>query len=189
MTVRGEAYDARFEQLAREGRYLHGEADLVGALLADPLGAPRGPVLDAGCGTGRVAVELARRGISVTGVDVDPQMLAAARSKAPDLSWLEEDLAGLRMDPAFPLVVAAGNVMIFVERAMVGAVVANLAGALVAGGLLVAGFQLDGRLELDDYDAHCADAGLVRWARFATWERAPFDDGPYAVSIHRLERR
>jgi SAM-dependent methyltransferase len=189
VTVRGEAYDARFEQLAREGCYLHGEADLLGALLADPLGTPGGPVLDAGCGTGRVAVELARRGVSVTGVDVDPQMLDAARSKAPDMTWLEGDLSRLRLDPAFPLVVAAGNVMIFVERGRVGAVVANLAGALVAGGLLVAGFQLDGRLDLDDYDTHCADAGLVRWARYATWERAPFDDGPYAVSVHRLERR
>ena len=35
-------------------------------------------VLDAWCGTGRVAVELARRGVRVVGVDVDASMLATA---------------------------------------------------------------------------------------------------------------
>jgi hypothetical protein len=121
-------------------------------------------------------------------VDVDHQMLEAARAKAPGLAWLEEDLARLHLGPAFALAVAAGNVMIFVERQHLGAVVACLAGALVPGGVLVAGFQLDGRVALDDYDALCADAGLEPWARYATWARDPFDGGPYAVSVHRLGR-
>ena len=42
-------------------------------------------VLDAGCGTGRVAIELARRGIEVVGVDADPDMLERARRRAPQL--------------------------------------------------------------------------------------------------------
>jgi SAM-dependent methyltransferase len=185
VTLRGEAYDARFEQLAREGRYLHGEADLVCALLDDPLGAAGGPVLDAGCGTGRVAIELAGRAVVVTGTDVDRQMLEAARAKAPALPWIEADLARKRFDPSFVLVVAAGNVMIFLEQGTVGPVVANLAGALLAGGLLVAGFQLDGRLSLEDYDAACVAAGLEPFARYATWERDRFEGGGYAVSVHR----
>lgn len=52
-------------------------------------------VLDAGCGTGRVARELAQRGVAVVGVDVDAQMLATARAKAPELVWIEHDLASL----------------------------------------------------------------------------------------------
>src|SRR5712675_2074900 len=38
--------------------------------------------LDAGCGTGFLSLELARRGHRVTGVDFAPAMLAAARRKA-----------------------------------------------------------------------------------------------------------
>lgn len=41
----------------------------------------RGPVLDAGCGTGNNAVLLAQRGMSVTGVDISDKMLQVARSK------------------------------------------------------------------------------------------------------------
>ena len=40
-----------------------------------------GPVLEAGCGTGRVLLEIARAGISIDGLDVSPQMLAILRSK------------------------------------------------------------------------------------------------------------
>jgi SAM-dependent methyltransferase len=185
---RGDAYDARWTALAAQGRNVHGEADLVAALLSESGGAT---VLDAGCGTGRVAIELARRGYAVTGVDADPAMLRAAADKAPTLSWLEADLAELDgvLDARFDLIVLAGNVMIFVDPGTESRVLAQLADRLVPGGLLVAGFQLrTHRLSLADYDRHCADAGLHPVARWATWDRAPFDDGDYAVSVHLLGR-
>jgi SAM-dependent methyltransferase len=40
------------------------------------------PVLDIGCGTGRHAIELARRGFKVTGVDLSPSQIERARAKA-----------------------------------------------------------------------------------------------------------
>jgi SAM-dependent methyltransferase len=50
------------------------DADLpLWQALADEAG---GPILDLGCGTGRVALHLARRGHSVVGLDVDPQLIA-----------------------------------------------------------------------------------------------------------------
>jgi len=143
-------------------------------------------VLDAGCGTGRVALELARRGYRVTGVDVEPSMLGAARVKAPELEWILGDLAaGPPPGGPYELVVAAGNVMIFVQLGTEEAVVANLARALVPGGLLVAGFQIGRQLPLARYDALCAGAGLGLVHRFATWERARYAGGEYAVSVHR----
>jgi len=51
--------------------------------LVDALGlVPGMRVLDAGCGPGRHALELARRGIAVDGIDVSPEFLALARAAA-----------------------------------------------------------------------------------------------------------
>jgi SAM-dependent methyltransferase len=181
---RGDDYDARWTALAAQGRSVHGEADLVDALLRDAGGTT---VLDGGCGTGRVAVELARRGYRVTGVDADAAMLAAARSKAPELAWFEADLAHLPADvgAGFDVVVLAGNVMIFVAPGTEGAVLGEVAGRLSPGGLLVAGFQLrEHRLSLATYDGLCDAAGLTPVARWATWDREPYEGGDYAVSVH-----
>ncbi len=150
-------------------------------------------MLDAGCGTGRVAIELARRGHHVVGVDSDPAMLDLARNKAPQLSWIQGDLASTVISGdagehrLFDAAVAAGNVMIFLERGTEAAVMANIAAHLRPGGVLVAGFQLsDGYLALHVYDALAERNGLELDARYSTWEGAPFDGGDYAVSVHRL---
>ena len=182
---RGDAYDARWRQLAAAGQSVHGEADLVESLLRETGGRR---VLDAGCGTGRVAIELAARGFSVTGMDLDEAMLAAARAKAPDLRWILADLseASAHLDSEFDVVVLAGNVMIFVARGTEATVISQLASHLAPGGLFVAGFQLTtGRLTLEQYDTACAAAGLELVDRWATWDREPFDGGDYAVSLHR----
>ena len=44
-------------------------------------------VLDAGCGDGALACAVAARGAEVTGLDADPAMLAAARSRAGSRAW------------------------------------------------------------------------------------------------------
>ncbi len=44
-----------------------------------------GPVLDLGCGTGRVALHLARRGHSVVGLDVDPELIDSLGARADGL--------------------------------------------------------------------------------------------------------
>lgn len=185
----GESYDARFEMLARQGRRLHGEADLVERLLTDR-STPRPPrVLDAGCGTGRVAIELAARGFDVVGIDVDPSMLDQARRKAPLLPWHLRDLGDMSGVPGAPydLIVMAGNVLLFTDPGSEGAVVGQLAAALAPGGLLVAGFSLrpDG-YRLADYDAAAGIGDLDLVQRWSTWERAAWKPGDgYAVSVHR----
>jgi SAM-dependent methyltransferase len=176
---KGAEYDARWAALEARGRSVHGEADFVSRFRPDT-------VLDAGCGTGRVAIELATRGIDVVGVDLDEPMLAEARRKALQLDWRRGDLADVVLDRHFDVVVMAGNVMIFVTPGTERAVVDNMARHLCDGGALVAGFQLTTAYSLNRYDADCAAAGLVIENRYATWEAAPFAaGGDYAVSVHR----
>lgn len=178
---RAASYDDRWAEMAARGQNIHGEADFVGGLDSRPQS-----VLDAGCGTGRVAIELARRGFDVVGADVDVSMLEKARAKAPDVPWVLGDLVDLDLGRRFDAVVLAGNVMIYVEPGTEGAVVARMAALLAPGGALVAGFQVEaGRLDLATYDAHAEAAGLVVAERWATWDREPFTGGNYAVSVHR----
>ncbi len=189
---RGTAYDERWAALAAAGESIHGEADLVASLWAERGGEHPPSILDAGCGTGRVAVELRVRGFDVVGVDLDPAMLATARQKAPHATWIDGDLADVTIGDAvagprlFDLVVLAGNVMIFVAPGTEERVVANLGRHLRPGGLVVAGFQLHpGRSSLATYDTACDRAGLVLLGRWSTWDRQVFEPAAtYAVSVH-----
>ena len=175
-------YDERWRRMAATGANPHGEADFVG--LFDPRS-----VLDAGCGTGRVAIELARRGLDVVGTDLDPDMIARARAKAPELAWIEADLSQLDLVTRFDVVVLAGNVIPYVAVDRRREVVTVCARHLAPDGRLIAGFQLqDGWPTVVDYDRWCENAGLVREARYATWDRLPFTAASsYAVSVHRRQ--
>ncbi len=144
-------------------------------------------MLDGGCGTGRVAVELARRGYRVVGLDLDDRMLGTARTKPEPVEWVLGDLVSASLGQVFDAVVLAGNVMIFLAPGSEAAALANLARHLAPGALLVAGFQLrPGGLSLAEHDGLAAAAGLELVERWATWDRRPFvDGGDYAVSVHR----
>jgi SAM-dependent methyltransferase len=176
---RGPGYDQAFRELAASGADVHGEAAYVDALL------PRGArVLDAGCGTGRVAVELDRRGHEVVGVDNDASMLAVARTH-PGPRWLDADLASLDLPDRFDLVVAAGNVVVFLSPGTEPAVVARLAAHLSPGGLLVCGWRTD-RLDVATYDGWARAAGLLPVVRHATWDGAPYAAGAdWCVAVDR----
>jgi SAM-dependent methyltransferase len=177
----GPQYQERFDQLAASGVDVHGEADFVAALRP-------GSVLDAGCGTGRVARELARRGMDVAGVDADASMITTAQQLAPDLDWHLGDMAALELDRAFEVVLMAGNVPLFTPPTNREGLVAGCARHLAPDGALVCGFQLDRGYSLEDYDEHCRRAGLVGAGRSATWAGDPFAGGDYAVSVHRLAK-
>ena len=191
----GQKFAARFDALAETGVDIHGEATFCERLVPPPA-----RVLDAGCGTGRVAIRLAQRGYDCVGVDMDASMLAVARERAPQIPWLLGDLARLGdsgedlelLGKRFDVIVAAGNVIPLCERGTEARVVERLAAHLNGSGLLVVGFGLDvdhlpldeAPVDLESYDEWCAAAGLRLVSRFATWDGQPYVDGGYAVSVH-----
>ena len=176
----GDDYDASYEQRAAAGENVHCEADFV-------MRFTPATVLDAGCGTGRIARELARRGVDVVGVDLDDTMLSTARRKAPELAWHCADLLSIDLGRQFDVILLAGNVMIFLTPGTEHAVVTNLTRHLAPGGRLIAGFSLrPEQLTADGHDRLAAAAGLSLTERWATWDRDPWHSAAdYQLSVHQ----
>lgn len=78
-------------------------------------------VLDAGCGTGRYALELARRGYRVCGADRSPELIAIARNRAPHEPAYPEfiiaDLLAVTFTRPFDAILCRGVLNDLVEEA------------------------------------------------------------------------
>lgn len=159
------------------------EANFISALSPVPRS-----VLDAGCGTGRLAIELYRRGFDTVGVDISSSMLAKARYYAPGLSWRLGDLSCVRLEKRFDAIVLAGNVMLFLRKDTEQLGLRNMALHLAPGGILVTGFVLSmGFLQLEDFDRYARRTGLRLEERYSGWQREAWQyGGNYVVSVHSL---
>jgi SAM-dependent methyltransferase len=86
-----------------------GDEAFYAALAADA----GGPVLDLGCGSGRLSLALAAAGCAVTGVDASAPMLARARAAAEArglrIEWLESRWQDLRLPRRFALALLPYN--------------------------------------------------------------------------------
>jgi glycine/sarcosine N-methyltransferase len=100
-------------------------------------------VLDLACGTGGYAVELARLGHRVMGVDLDAAMLRLAQAKAAGTAAVEFRVldmreAGRRLDPGFGLVFCIGNSLVHLESEVaIAALLGDCRRLLEPGGALV----------------------------------------------------
>ncbi len=100
-------YDSAYKRRKEDVRFYADVAERFG-----------GPVLELGVGTGRVAVEIAKRGIEVVGVDRVPEMLERAKQRLEKeprkvkgrVTLKKGDLLRLRLQRRFPLVIAPFNV-------------------------------------------------------------------------------
>jgi SAM-dependent methyltransferase len=102
----------------------------------------RAHVLDVPCGNGRHALELARRGVRVTGVDLAPEFVheARARAGANGLADFERaDMRDLTFDARFDAAYCFGNSFGYTEYAGTRAFLSAVSRALKNG----AGFALD----------------------------------------------
>ena len=117
-----------------------GEVDFI----EQELGADRSRrILDVGCGTGRHAIELARRGYRVTGIDLSESQLARARQKAREarveVTFLRRDARDFRFEEPFDLVmmICEGAFPLMETDAMNFQILANAGRALAQGGKLI----------------------------------------------------
>ena len=70
-----------------------------------------GPVLDVGCGTGRLTRAIAQAGLDATGLDVTAEMLqrAALLSDGLDVEWVVGDARALHLGRRFRLILMTGH--------------------------------------------------------------------------------
>lgn len=117
---------SRIRETVRKGRDRM-RALMLSRLPTDLRGAR---VLDAGCGTGAMAQELALRGAQVTAVDISPQLIDIAKRRLhPALHDQIDFQAGDMSDPAlgrFDFALAMDS-LIYYRDADIGRVIGNLA--------------------------------------------------------------
>lgn len=177
-------YAAMFDRLVAEGADVDGEARLADAL------APRGArVLDVGSGMGRVAAALRRRGHRVVATEPDGSLREQSRRTYPDLEVLPHQ--ALEVPPelgGFDLVVAVGNVMVYLGEGTEARVLRHLAGLLAPGGRILAGFDLvpskpgARAYPAEDFLADVDQAGLRVDHRFGSYQLHPLR-ADYAVWV------
>ncbi|GAB95199.1 SAM-dependent methyltransferase [Kineosphaera limosa] len=190
-------YIQRFRDLEAAGDDIVGEARLIDAML------PRGSrVLDAGCGPGRVGGYLQRVGHAVVGVDVDPELIAAARQDHPGATWIAANLADLDLAAhdlpkpegaehegaaaRFDAIVCAGNVMTFLAPSTRVDVLRTFERHLDLDGRAVVGFGAGRGYAFEDFFADAATAGLALDLSLATWDLRPFTDtSDFLVAVLR----
>ena len=72
-----------------------------------------GPILELGCGTGRVVVPLSREGFQVTGVDLSESMLREARRKSREeelqIEWIKADMRDFDLGRKYRLIILPAN--------------------------------------------------------------------------------
>jgi len=149
MSVFSAAYSSEYDTLYRDKDYA-GECDLVERVLR-AAGGPAGSMklLDVGCGTGSHAIEFARRGHRVVGVDRSEPMLQQARRKAETIAdaarrpeFVCADATDLRLaTTGFDAAVMMFAVLSYLTRnEQLACALASIAGRLRPGGLFVCDF-------------------------------------------------
>ncbi|HEX5706682.1 MAG TPA: class I SAM-dependent methyltransferase [Pyrinomonadaceae bacterium] len=126
------------------GSSVGGRCDFLVELLARR-GVARGArVLDAGCGAGAYAIELARRGFVVDGLDASPALVeesrarvAAANPSARRVSFAVGDIVRMDADARYDAVLCRGVLNDLLDDESRREVFRSFARALRAGGVLV----------------------------------------------------
>jgi len=143
------------EQTRREADFLWRRLEL----------GPGMATLDVPCGNGRHALELARKGARMTGVDLSAGFLNEARSAAPDIEWTRCDMRELPWKERFDAAYSMGNSFGYFNHEECRRFLEAVAGALKPGGRfalesgtvsesLLPALQPERRMRIGELDFH-----------------------------------
>lgn len=123
----------------------------------------RGPVVEVGCGPGRMTGPLAESGLDVRGIDLSPEMVAEARRRHPDLDFRVGTMTALDLPDASVAGVVAWYSIIHLPPADRPVAFAEFARVLMPGGRLQLAFQVgDGPVEIRQAYGHEVSATAYR---------------------------
>ncbi|EDY84398.1 Methyltransferase domain family [Verrucomicrobiia bacterium DG1235] len=102
------------DHIYRDGRHydcLFGEPNM--SFWLDIIATYGAPVLELGCGTGKITIPIAEAGYSITGIDLSEAMIQHARRKAKDqklpVSFKLGDMSSFEEDQKFNVVILPSN--------------------------------------------------------------------------------
>jgi trans-aconitate methyltransferase len=91
-----------YDRLRGRGLFEKSWLDAFAALMPE-----NGAVLDIGCGMGEpIARDLIGRGFAVTGIDSSPELIAMARARCPQQTWIVADMRTLSLGQSFDGLIA-----------------------------------------------------------------------------------
>jgi SAM-dependent methyltransferase len=155
---------------------------LLAVFAAEVAAASPGAVIDAGCGVGRVTRFLADAGLDVSGTDLSPGMIDAARAAHPDLTFDVGALTDLGHHDGSFIAAVAWYSIIATPPAELDAVWRELARVLGPSGRVLVAFQAgdDEIVERPNGDGSSAAFRLYRHSADAvarSLERCGFEIG------------
>lgn len=131
-------------------------------------------VLDLACGTGRMTVELARRGYDMTGIDYSPEMLNIARDTADEagvgdkILWLCQDMCEMELYGTVDVAVCClDSLNHLTEKADLSRTLALVHNYLNPDGLFI--FDINGRYKFENIygsETYC----MEEMGRFCVWQ-------------------
>ncbi len=152
-----------------------------------------GPVVELGCGTGRVAIPIALSGIDVVGLDSSPLMIERARQKAEqtgvsNLRLVQADMTDFKFDDKFTLAIVPFRGLLALlsldglERALL-----NIRRHLTPGGKLIFDIfvpDLNMMVQEGDVPYHFRDVtDPTTGRRLVIWNQASYDSHSQIMSI------
>lgn len=194
------------------GRLLQNELDglpwergMLGAF-AGLVGAQAGPVIDLGCGTGRITRFLADQRLDVRGIDLSPGMIDVARAAHPDLDFEVGSLEDIGAGDASHAGILAWYSIIHAPLEALPGIFAEMHRVLAPGGYALLAFQagnesrrisrayghdVEFTVNRLDPEAICAmleAAGFIKYA-CSVREPGPMESTPQAYLMMRKPER
>ena len=134
-----------YERLARFYDQIHAELQEDIGFVLTFAARQNGPLLELGCGTGRLLIPLARAGHQVTGVDSSPAMLQRAHRRLEEetatikarLTLLEADMLALPGQQQYAAAILGYNTAMHLNQAQLGRCLRQLKQRLLPGGQLL----------------------------------------------------